>query len=176
METSKVIHAIYNDDDVLMAAVKSVKAKKHHIEEIYTPFPVHGLDKAMGLAPTRIAIASFLYGCVGITVATVMMNFIMIEDWPQNIGGKPSFSYLENMPAFVPIMFELTVFFAAHLMVITFYLRSRMWPFKKAENPDPRTTDDHFLMEIPVHGNEKELHDLLSQTGAVEINIIDNAH
>jgi hypothetical protein len=176
MEASKVIHAIYNDDDVLMAAVKKVKAEKHHIEEIYTPFPVHGLDKAMGLAPTRIAIASFMYGCLGLTVAIVMMNFIMIEDWPQNIGGKPSFSYLENMPAFVPIMFEMTVFFAAHLMVITFYLRSRMWPFKKAENPDLRTTDDHFLMEIAVHNNEKELSKLLKDTGAVEINIIDKAH
>ena len=173
METSKVIHAIYTDDDVLMAAVKKVKAEKHHIEEVYTPFPVHGLDKAMGLAPTRIAIASFMYGCVGLTVAIVMMNFIMIQDWPQNIGGKPSFSYLENMPAFVPIMFELTVFFAAHLMVITFYLRSKMWPFKNAENPDPRTTDDHFLMEISVHNNEKELSKLLEETGAVEIKIID---
>jgi len=176
MEASKVIHAIYTDDDVLMNAVKKVKAERHHIEEIYTPFPVHGLDKAMGLAPTRIAIASFMYGCVGLTVAIVMMNFIMIEDWPQNIGGKPSFSYIENMPAFVPIMFELTVFFAAHLMVITFYLRSRMWPFKKAENPDPRTTDDHFLMEIAVHGNENELSELLKETGAVEVNLIDKEH
>ena len=59
MESSKVIHAIYTDDDELMAAVKKVKAAKHHIEEVYTPFPVHGLDKAMGLAPTRIAIAAF---------------------------------------------------------------------------------------------------------------------
>ncbi len=173
MEASKVIHAIYTDDDVLMSAVKRVKAEKHHIEEVYTPFPVHGLDKAMGLEPTRIAIASFIYGCIGLTVAITMMNFIMIEDWPQNIGGKPSFSYIENMPAFVPIMFELTVFFAAHLMVITFYLRSRMWPFKKAENPDPRTTDDHFLMEIAVHGNEKELESLLKETGAVELNFVD---
>jgi hypothetical protein len=173
MEATKVIHAIYTDDDVLMSAVKKVKAEKHHIEEIYTPFPVHGLDKAMGLAPTRLAITAFMYGCLGLAVAITMMNFIMIEDWPQNIGGKPSFSYLENMPAFVPIMFEMTVFFAAHLMVITFYLRSRMWPFKKAENPDPRTTDDHFLMEIGVHGNEKELEKLLTETGAVEINIVD---
>ncbi|WP_298550056.1 DUF3341 domain-containing protein [uncultured Algibacter sp.] len=176
MEASKVIHAIYTDDDILMSAVKKVKADKHHIEEIYTPFPVHGLDKAMGLAPTRIAITAFMYGLVGLTVAILMMNFIMIEDWPQNIGGKPSFSYIENMPAFVPIMFELTVFFAAHLMVITFYLRSRMWPFKNAENPDPRTTDDHFLMEIAVHGNEKELESLLAETGAVEINLVDKAH
>jgi len=173
MEASKVIHAIYTDDDVLMLAVKKVKAEKYHIEEIYTPFPVHGLDKAMGLEPTRLAIAAFMYGCVGLVVATVMMNYIMIEDWPMDIGGKPSFSYIENMPAFVPIMFELTVFFAAHLMVITFYLRSRMWPFKKAENPDPRTTDDHFLMEIAVHDNEESLTALLKETGAVEINIVD---
>lgn len=174
MEASKVIHAIYTDDDVLMSAVKKVRAERFHIEDIYTPFPVHGLDKAMGLAPTRLAITAFIYGCIGITVATVMMNFIMIKDWPQDIGGKPSFSYLENLPAFVPIMFELTVFFAAHLMVITFYMRSRMWPFKKAENPDPRTTDDHFLMEIAVHNNEESLTNLLKETGAVEINIVDN--
>ncbi|GAA3556864.1 DUF3341 domain-containing protein [Snuella lapsa] len=176
MEASKVIHAIYTDDDILMSAVKKVKAERYHIEEIYTPFPVHGLDKAMGLAPTRIAITAFIYGLIGLTVAIVMMNFIMIEDWPQNIGGKPSFSYLENMPAFVPIMFELTVFFAAHLMVITFYLRSRMWPFKNAENPDPRTTDDHFLMEIAVNDNEDALQGLLKETGAVEINLVDKAH
>jgi len=168
---SKVIQALYTDDDVLMHAVKKVRAEHHHIEEVYTPFPVHGLDKAMGLADTRIAITSFMYGCLGLTVAIVMMNYIMIEDWPQDIGGKPSFTYLENMPAFVPIMFELTVFFAAHLMVITFYLRSRMWPFKKAENPDKRTTDDHFLMEIGLHDNENELANLLWETGAVEVKV-----
>lgn len=163
--------AIYNDDDVLMNAVKKIRSEKYHIEEVYTPFPVHGLDKAMGLADTRIAITSFMYGCLGLTVAIVMMNYIMIEDWPQDIGGKPSFSYLENMPAFVPIMFEMTVFFAAHLMVITFYLRSRMWPFKKAENPDVRTTDDHFLVEVEVGDDEQALKDLLLETGAVEVHV-----
>lgn len=170
------IHAYYDDDDVLMHAVKKVKAAKHHIEEVYCPFPVHGLDKAMGLAPTRIAITSFMYGCLGLTVAIVMMNYIMIQDWPMNIGGKPSFSYIENMPAFVPIMFEMTVFFAAHLMVITFYLRSKLWPFKEAENPDVRTTDDHFVMEVEVHNNEDELKELLLETGAVELNIIKKRH
>ncbi|ATA77012.1 DUF3341 domain-containing protein [Capnocytophaga canimorsus] len=168
----KVIQALYNDDDVLLDAVKKVKAHNHPIEEIYTPFPVHGLDKAMGLAPTRLAIAAFIYGCIGLVVAALMVNYIMIEDWPQDIGGKPSFSFLENLPSFVPVMFELTVFFAAHLMVITFYLRSKLWPFKVAENPDVRTTDDHFLMEIPVIGNNiVEITTLLKETGAVEIKI-----
>lgn len=172
--TSKVIHAIYTDDDVLMQAVKDVRKAHYHIGEVYTPFPVHGLDKAMGLAPTRLAITSFLYGIVGLAISVVMMNYIMIEDWPMDIGGKPSFSFIQNMPAFVPIMFELTVFFAAHLMVITFYLRSKLWPFKQAENPDVRTTDDHFLMEIDVeHHSIEELSNFLQNTGAVEVNLVD---
>ena len=150
-----------------------MKAANHHIEEVFCPFPVHGLDKAMGLAPTRLAITAFIYGVIGLGMAIWLTYYTMIADWPQDIGGKPSFSWAENMPAFVPIMFELTVFFAAHLMVITFYMRSRIWPFKKAENPDPRTTDDHFLMEIELLDNEEELTALLNETGAVEINVVD---
>jgi len=173
MSSSKVIHAFYNDDEVVLDAVKKVKAANHHIEEVFCPFPVHGLDKAMGLAPTRIAITSFMYGITGLGIAIWLTYYTMIADWPQDIGGKPSFSWGENMPAFVPIMFEMTVFVAAHLMVITFYMRSRIWPFKKAENPDPRTTDDHFLMEIELHDNEEELTALLKETGAVEINVVD---
>lgn len=172
---TKMIHAIYNDDDILMEAVKKTRQKHYHIDEVFTPFPVHGLDKAMGLAGTRIAITSFLYGLVGLTVAITMMNFIMIQDWPQNIGGKPSFNYFANMPAFIPVMFELTVFFAAHLMVITFYMRSKIWPFKKAENPDPRTTDDHFLMAIDLgNNNANDVSKFLLDTGAIEVNLIES--
>ncbi len=171
---SKVLHAIYRDDDLLLQAVKQIREARYHIGEIYCPFPVHGLDKAMGLAPTRLAITSFLYGLVGLSVAVAMMNFIMIEDWPQDIGGKPSFSFFQNMPAFVPIMFELTVFFAAHLMVITFYMRSKLWPFKSAENPDVRTTDDVFLMEVDAaNHNIDDLTDFLYKTGASEIKLIE---
>jgi len=169
--SNKVVQAMYNDDDVLLGAVKEVREANHHIEEVYTPFPVHGLEKALGLKDTRIAITSFMYGCVGLAFSIWMMNYMMIDQWPQDIGGKPSFSYFENMPAFVPIMFEMTVYFAAHLMVITFYMRSKLWPFKKAENPDPRTTDDMFVMEVAVSGNEKELVSFLEKTGTVEIKV-----
>jgi hypothetical protein len=169
--SNKVVQAMYNDDDILMDAVKEVRAANYHIEEVFTPFPVHGLDKAMGLKGTRIAITAFMYGCVGLVFSVWMMNYMMIEQWPQDIGGKPSFAFIQNMPAFVPIMFEMTVFFAAHLMVITFYMRSRLWPFKEAENPDPRTTDDMFVMEVIVDGNEDELIAFLEKTGTVEIKV-----
>lgn len=171
--SNKVVHAIYNDDDILLDAVKKTRAAHHHIEEVYTPFPVHGLDKAMGLASTRLAICAFLYGITGFTIYANLLNYIMILDWPQDIGGKPSFAFYQNMPAFVPVMFEGTVFFAAHLMVITFFLRSKLWPFKQAENPDVRTTDDHFLMEVGVHGNEEELVSFFKNTGAVEVKVIE---
>ncbi len=169
--SSKVIQVMYNDDDILLSAVKETRAANHHIEEVFSPFPIHGLDKAMGLAPTKLAITSFLYGLTGLAFSIWMMNYIMIEDWPQNIGGKPSFTFMQNMPAFVPIMFEMTVFFAAHLMVITFYMRSKLWPFKKAENPDPRTTDDKFVMEVILEGDEKEMTSFFEKTGAIEIKI-----
>lgn len=169
------IYAIYTDDDLLMQAVGQIRNSNYHITEVFTPFPVHGLDKAIGLEPTRLAITSFIYGVIGLSVAVWMMNFIMIDDWPMNIGGKPNFSYVQNMPAFIPIMFELTVFFAAHLMVITFYLRSKIWPFKKAENPDIRTTDDHFLVEIDAaHHDVDTMSKFLYDTGASEIKLIDN--
>ncbi|MDD3722273.1 MAG: DUF3341 domain-containing protein [Lutibacter sp.] len=167
----KILQAIFDDDDVLLGAVKDLRAANYHIEEVFTPFPVHGLEKAVGLPNTRIAIMAFIYGLMGLAFAVWMMNYMMIADWPQNIGGKPSFSFAENMPAFVPIMFELTVYFSAHLLVITFYMRSRLWPFKKAENPDIRTTDDHFMIEIVVSDDVIALENLLKKAGVKEIKL-----
>ena len=167
--STKRIHVLFDDDDTLISAVKEIVKNKMYIHEVYTPFPVHGLDKAMKLKPTNISIATFIYGCFGFTVAVLMMYYIMIIDWPQDIGGKPSFTLLENIPSFVPIIFEMTVFFAAHLMVITFYLRSKIWPFKKAENPDPRTTDDRFLIDMDSGSNVSKTKRLLKKMGAVEI-------
>ena len=169
----KFIHAVYDDDDKLIDAVKDLKKNKITIEEVFTPFPVHGLDHLLDLKPTRLAIAAFIYGCTGLTFGLLMINYIMIVDWPQNIGGKPSFSIIENLPAFVPVIFELTVFFAAHLMVITFYLRSRLWPFKDAENPIPETTDDKFLIQIPVYGNESKIKAIIKKTDFYDISVIE---
>ena len=166
--SKKIIHGLYDDDDVLLKGVKALREKGVHIKEVYTPFPVHGLDKAMGLKDTRIAVAAFIYGVIGLSFAMLMMNYMMIVDWPQNIGGKPSFTFWKNLPAFVPIMFECTVLFAGHLMVITFLAKNGMYPGSPAMNPDPRTTDDLFMVEIE-NADVSVAKQIFEETGAIEI-------
>ena len=71
-----------------------------------------------------------------------------------NIGGKPSFSLIQNLPAFVPVTFEFSVLCGAHGMALTYLLRNGTLPGMPASNPDPRTTDDKFVMEILTEENE----------------------
>lgn len=165
-ESVPLVRAMYHDDDVLISAVKQIRAAGFKISEVYTPFPVHGLDKAMGLKESRIAVAAFMYGLFGLAVAVTLTWYMMISDWPQNIGGKPNIDWAMNMPAFVPILFEMTVFFAAHLMVWTYLVINGLYPGADAKNPDPRTTDDYFMVELPA---AEGLIETLQKSGAVEI-------
>ena len=97
----------------------------------------------------------------------------MVSDWPQNIGGKPNAYWFLNMPSFIPVMFELTVFFAAHLMCWSYFAVNKLYPGAKAQNPDPRTTDDHFLMEVELEGKEADLTKKLQELGALEISKVE---
>jgi len=117
-----------------------------------------------------MGITAFIYGCIGLLFGGILIYYIMILNWPQNIGGKPNTTFYHNMPAFVPILFECTVMFAAHLMSITYLIRCGLYPGAESDSPDERTTDDKFLMEIEVSGDTKTVKDLLGKTGATEIN------
>jgi hypothetical protein len=168
---AKDIFAVFGDDDVLL---KSIPALKHHgvkIKDVIAPYPVHGLDKALGLARTRISICAFMYGVTGLSLAILMTWYMNISDWPMEIGGKPNFFWYKNMPAFVPVMFESTVFCAAHGMVITFYLRSKLIPGVTPFVPDVRQSDDKMLMHIILKDTSKEAEvtSLLMKHGAEEI-------
>jgi len=169
----KVIYAMYDDDDVLKDGAKKLVAKGVKISEGFSPFPIHGIDPIIGIKNTRLGIMAFLYGLTGLLLATIGMRFFMVVDWPMNIGGKPNFSYLDNMLAFIPITFEFTVLCAAHGMAITYLLRNKTLPGMPAQNPDPRTTDDKFVIEIRLSENDKftsdELEGMLKETGLIEL-------
>ncbi|RMG79483.1 MAG: DUF3341 domain-containing protein [Bacteroidetes bacterium] len=171
--SGKKIYALYDDDDVMKNGAKAIVEKGIHINTVYSPFPVHGIEKIIGMKWTRIAQAAFLYGLIGMSLALLGMYYFMIVDWPMDIGGKPNFHFYQNLPSFIPITFEFTVLCTAHGMALTYFLLNWTLPGIKARNPHPRTTDDHFAIEvIPAqnHGiSEEEIKNILQSTNPVEV-------
>lgn len=168
MAVKKFVVGSFDDEAVLFPAVKKVRAAGYKIHDVYTPFPVHGLDHALGLRETSLHTAGFIYGITGTTTALSFMSWVFTTDWPLNIGGKPHFP----LPAFIPITFELTVLFSAVGMVMTFMYLCQMAPFVKKHIFHPRQTDDLFVMaiELTEKTRAEEVRGFLDSVGAKEIN------
>lgn len=169
MAKKKFTVGCFDEEDTLFAAVKKVRTAGYKIHDVYTPYPVHGLDKALGLRETSLHTAGFIYGITGTTTAISGISWIFTKDWPLNIGGKPHFA----LPAWVPIMFELTVLFAAVGMVLTFCYLCQLAPFVKKHHFHARATDDLFVMVIECSDktNTDDLKAFLSNAGAVETDV-----
>jgi len=169
----RVIYAMYDDDDVIKTAAKKLVAEGVHISDVFSPFPIHGIDPIIGVKHTRMGVVAFMFGLLGLSLALFGMRYFMIVDWPMNIGGKPNFSLMENLPSFIPVTFEFTVLFAAHGMAITYLLRNKTLPGMPADNPYPRTTDDRFVMEILLTDNPdlsaSEITSLVKSTDIVQV-------
>ena len=173
---SKIFHVMYDDDAKVMAAAKVLVGQGILGKDVYSPFPIHGIDPIIGIKRTRLAICSFMYAMTGTSLALLGMWYFMIQDWPMNIGGKPSFSLVENITAFIPVTFEFSVLCGAHGMALTYLLRNGTLPGMPASNPDPRTTDDKFVMEISTDNNSMsadELEAALRGTDLLELSIKD---
>lgn len=164
-----ILFGLYDDEETLMAAVKEANARHLEIMEVFTPFPVHGLDPLLGLEESRLHQAGFVYGGLGTLTAFGFMTWVFTRDWPIIFGGKPYWS----VPAFIPITFELTVLFAAVGMVVTFYIVSGMGPGAEPLRLHDRITDDKFCIAFnATHGSESELEELrafFSATGAESV-------
>jgi hypothetical protein len=172
--SKKIIYGVFDDEEVLVGSAKKLRAAGVSIKDVFSPFPIHGIDPLLGIKPTRLSNAAFVYGMIGTSLAIWMTWYMLISDWPMNIGGKPSFTWLMNMPAFIPVTFELTVFCAAHGMVLSYLLVNKIYPGRSPHNPDLRSTDDKFIMEIHTSDNSRiatsDILQTLRDTGCVEIN------
>ncbi len=160
---------IFDDEDVVLKAASSIRKSGLKIHEVYTPFPVHGLDEALGYKRTRLPIAAFLFGMTGTALALTMQIWMMGFDWPMIIGGKNFVS----LPPFIPVTFELTVLLSALGMVATFMIVSDMKPYKKPRVFDIRSTDNMHVMAVDLADNTKskeEISTLLKSSGAIEVN------
>jgi len=170
MESNKnFVVGIFSDEDVLLSAVSSVRGKGVKIHEVYSPFPVHGLDEVLGYKRTRLPIAAFLFGLTGTSLALFTQIWMLGYDWPMIIGGKNHAS----LPPFIPVTFEFTVLLSAFGMVITFLIVSDMKPYKWPRQFDNRSTNDKHVMAIDLATNKlgkDEISRLLKDSGATEVN------
>ncbi|WMJ74913.1 DUF3341 domain-containing protein [Cytophagaceae bacterium ABcell3] len=160
---------IYKDEDVLVGAVSKVRVAGVRIHEVYTPFPVHGLDEALGYKPSNLPIVAFIFGLTGTICALCLTILTMGYDWPMVIGGKPFIP----LPNFIPVTFELTVLLASLGMVGTFFVISGLKPWGRPFMFDPRSTDDCHVMAIDLDRNKlskEEISQLLTESGASEVN------
>ena len=161
---------VYDDEDVLLKGIKKVRDAGIKIQEVYSPFPVHGIDDALGIKKTRLPIAAFLFGMTGTSLALLMQIWMLGYDWPMIIGGKNHAS----LPPFIPVTFELTVLLSALGMVGTFMIVSDMKPYKWPRQFDIRSTDDKHVMAIDLAVNsgksKDELKRILKESGASEAN------
>ena len=168
-QSREVLYGLYDDDEDLLKAV--AEANKQHLDimDVYTPFPVHGLDPLLGLEESRLHQVGFVGGALGTLTAFGLMTWIFTRDWPIIFGGKPYWS----VPAFIPITFEVTVLFASITMVLTFYIINGLFP--GADNPrlDDRISDDKFCIAFDVAGQDASVVDnirgFFSTTGASEV-------
>ncbi len=169
MAVKKFIVGNFDDEAVLFPAVKKVRRAGYRIHDVFTPFPIHGLDKAMGLRDTSLHTAGFIYGIMGTITALGFITWALAVDWQLNFGGKPFFA----LPAWIPITFELTVLFSAVGMVLTFCYLCQLAPFVKKDHFNPRSTDDTFVMALDCSDktNEAEVVAFLTEAGAKDVKV-----
>mgnify|MGYP006293618745 FL=1 len=160
--TKKYILGLFRDEEPLLHAVHELRKEGNKIHEVYTPFPVHGLDDALGYKRSRLPRAAFLFGCLGGTLGLSMQAWMLGVDWPMNIGGKPALAWVD----FVPVTFELTVLITALGMVATYLVASEFIPGNEPKLPDPRITSDVFCIAIPADEASASVGARMRQLGA----------
>lgn len=158
---------IWTDDHALIQAAHKVREAGFKKFDAITPFPVHGIEEAIGIQRSMIPWVTFVAGAIGFACGLALTFWTSAIDWPINVGGKPFFSG----PAFVPIMFELTILFAALCSVGAMLVFCGL---PKIDPPiiDPDLTSHKFALFIPdndVNYDAARAEQMLKSLGAQEV-------
>src|SRR5204863_2726746 len=149
-------------------AVQAVRRQDFSVYDVYAPYPIHGLDHAMGVHRSHLPWVTFVVGLTGLTLALTLQFYTTVLDWPLNVGGKPDNSTL----AFIPICFELSVLFGGLATVAALLLRARLYPGKKPWLVHAGVTNDTFALVLRKPSDD-EPHQralaLLQESGAASI-------
>ncbi len=161
------IAGIFLDEDTVVNAARKVRESGFSKFDAISPYPIHAMEAACGIKRSPIPYVTFVSGVVGLLAGLALTYYTSVIDWPINVGGKPLFS----LPAFIPIIFELTVLFAALSSVGAFFYLCGM---PKVDPPviDKDLTCHKFAIFIPENEtgyNSERVEKMLTELGAVEI-------
>lgn len=158
---------IWLDDHELVAACHKVREAGYKKFDAITPFPVHGLEEAIGIKRSMIPWVTFFAGLTGAACGLGLQFYTSAIDWPINVGGKPFFSG----PAFIPVTFELTILFAALFSVGAMFA---LCGLPKVDPPiiDRDLTSHKFAIFIPeneANYDAARAEQMLKSLGATEV-------
>jgi hypothetical protein len=142
--SKRLFVGVFESEEDTLAAVQATRGRGFKIVEVYAPYAVHGVEEAMGLAPSRLPWIVFGLGLLGGALKVWFEFWTTAVDWPLNVGGKP----FNSLPAFVPVTFEVVVLFAAVGAVLSFFFVCRLFPGKRAVLPVPGVTDNRFAIVL----------------------------
>ncbi|MEL7363166.1 MAG: DUF3341 domain-containing protein [Bacteroidota bacterium] len=166
--------AQFSNPGTLYDAVKEIRKRGYTRIEAYSPFPIHGMDKAMGLSYSKLGYLVFVGAITGCSLAFLMQWWMNAVDYPINISNKPLFAFEPS----VPVAFELTVLFSA-LTAVGGMLALNGLP--RPYNPlffskrFARVTDDAFFLQVEaVDGKYDEMAtaELLYEIGAMSVEVV----
>ena len=135
--------AYFTNEDDLMGGAAEARLRGLEIYDVFSPFPIHGIDVAVGLKPSRLTWAAFVGGVIGLVTAVVLQTWTSAYDWALNIGGKPFNSVL----LWVPVTFELTVLFSGLTAVFSLFVICGLNPFSKKKHFEG-VNDDRFVLVL----------------------------
>jgi len=136
--------AAFAREEEILGATSACRKRGLEIVDVWTPYPVHGLDRIMGLARSRLPLVTLLLAIVGAGLKIWFEYWTTEFAWPLNVGGKP----WDSLPAFIPVTFEVMVLTAGISTVVAFLIVARLWPGKQPLTPVPRATDDRFVLVL----------------------------
>lgn len=160
--------AVFDDEGRFLRAATAVRTAAFEVVDAYSPHPVHGLDGALGLRRSRLPWVTLAAGLTGLLLGTWFQYWASATDWPINVAGKP----WNSLPAFVPVIFELTVLFAGVATFVFVLARSGLRPGRRPRAPVEGTTDDRFALVVgrrETSATWEELGELLARLGAKQI-------
>jgi hypothetical protein len=165
---------VFDDPNRLLRAAEALRDDGWERWDCHTPYPVHGLEKAMGIRDSLIPVLTLAAAFCGALTAKGMQWYMSDYDFPLMVGGKPLFS----LPAFVPVTFELFVLFAALVTfgAILMFCRLGRWhsPLHDAGLME-RATSDRFVVYLDASDkryDEQRVRELLETHGCEEIRIV----